>query len=81
MKRHRDKGVAHEVVVFPRIRAGASLKPVVTYPTGAELASFPPHSCGGLIEATTATPPPGRRAAVFPRIRAGASLKRRAGCF
>ena len=38
-------------------------------------AGFPPHSCGGLIEAMTWQPPSPSGWGVFPRIRAGASLK------
>ena len=37
--------------VFPRIRAGASLKPLLTVEIDWDIAGFPPHSCGGLIEA------------------------------
>ena len=39
--------------------------------------SFPPHSCGGLIEATEVCEMEYHFDAVFPRIRAGASLKLR----
>ena len=36
---------------------------------------FPPHSCGGLIEATHVAVDERHPLGVFPRIRAGASLK------
>ena len=36
---------------------------------------FPPHSCGGLIEAPETAEKEARACLVFPRIRAGASLK------
>ena len=38
-------------VVFPRIRAGASLKRDNYESTFRSIGRFPPHSCGGLIEA------------------------------
>ena len=78
MKRHGEGGGSQgEEPVFPRIRAGASLKPGGARGRRRAVPRFPPHSCGGLIEAGycveihSVCPP------VFPRIRAGASLKQR----
>ena len=45
----RSKDVSNGV--FPRIRAGASLKLRVDRPPPQVVLRFPPHSCGGLIEA------------------------------
>ena len=40
--------------VFPRIRAGASLKRLGLGLAALPAVGFPPHSCGGLIEARLA---------------------------
>ena len=77
LKRDPARLVPPVPLVFPRIRAGASLKQARQAVVGVRDGGFPPHSCGGLIEAVD----PRARAdvpfAVFPRIRAGASLKHR----
>ena len=51
MKRDAWPVVGAAFVVFPRIRAGASLKHRRVSDGRGAAARFPPHSCGGLIEA------------------------------
>ena len=52
--------------VFPRIRAGASLKPTWASHSQTLARCFPPHSCGGLIEAVWFFGPDRRGVLGFP---------------
>ena len=80
MKQAGLGGAAERRAVFPRIRAGASLKLLRPLPKRAGPPRFPPHSCGGLIEAALSRNPMNYCCGVFPRIRAGASLKQCCHC-
>ena len=79
MKRASGVKWNRKLTVFPRIRAGASLKPHQIAERRHQLQGFPPHSCGGLIEAIFRRGMAVRACLVFPRIRAGASLKHMPG--
>ena len=52
LKQLRLGGGGGGVRVFPRIRAGASLKRIRDIDVPPPSPRFPPHSCGGLIEAS-----------------------------
>ena len=52
--------------VFPRIRAGASLKVSRRAHEHRKSLGFPPHSCGGLIEGTAPTARPDRTVGFSP---------------
>ena len=70
----KTKGI-RGILVFPCIRAGASLKRFSAWFSPWPGRRFPLHSCRGLIEAAISRDAAMASPTVFPCIRAGASLK------